>query len=121
MKQPKRLSGQSPAHNNAANQERRAAKRIGGRTTPGSGSGYQKGDARRRGLVRVECKCTGNSKGYRVTHGELAKLQRGAFGSDEIPVMEIELMGDGPNERAYVVPAWAMDDLLERLCRGVAD
>ena len=116
MKVPKRLKGQSAAHRSAPAQEERAAKLIGGRTTPGSGAGYQKGDARRRGLVRVECKGTVHDS-FRVTAKLIEKLEVDTFGSGEVPVMEVELgVRDGkPGKKVYVVPAWAMEDLLERL------
>ncbi len=118
---PKRLRGQSAAHRSAPAQEERAAKMIGGRTTPGSGAGYQKGDARRRGLVRIECKGTVHDS-FRVTRKLVEKLEADTFGSGEVPVMEVELgVRDGkPGKKVYVVPAWAMEDLLERLTGELA-
>ena len=81
LRTPRGERAQSVAHAHAPGQERRAAALVGGATTPGSGSGYQKGDARRRGLVRVECKATAN-RGFRVTRDDVAKLEAQALRLD---------------------------------------
>ncbi len=117
IKQPKQERGQSAAHVRAPRQEKEAAELIRGRTTPGSGAGHQKGDARRRKLVRVECKATTNAS-FRVTEEVIQKLQAAVFGADEVPVIEVEInVGKKNWNRFYVVPDVAMDDLLERLTR----
>lgn len=124
MRVPKRLRGQSDAHRHAPVQEQKAARLIKGKTTPGSGSGYQKGDARKRGLVRVECKCT-THKTFTVSRKMVQNLEAGTFGSGEVPVIQVDMLGrfeDDPSDmRLYVVPAWAMEDLLERLTRDPAE
>ena len=114
MKIPKRRTRRkTPAHRRAPEQEKAAARRINGMTVKGSGSGFMKGDARRIGLVRIECKTTRHMS-YRIRRQEIEKLEAAVFGAGEIPVMEIEL--DLGKTRFYIVPAWAMDDLLDRLC-----
>ena len=117
VKVPKRLRGQSPAHNYAPRQEAEAARIIGGRTVRGSGSGNEKGDARRPRLVRVECKSTSKAS-FRVTHGLMDEIEAATFGSGEIPLIQIDMLkGNGKlDRRLYVVPDWAMEDLLDRLC-----
>ena len=121
LKKPKAFRLGSLAHRNSPKQEDRAAKKIGGRKTPGSGSGYQKADARRRGLVRIECKCT-SADSFRVTKKDLDKLDAAVHGTTEIPIMEIEFLLQGrwvgaltKRKKVYVVSSEAMDDLLERL------
>jgi hypothetical protein len=38
------------------------------------------------------------------------------FGSGEVPVLQIDLLRDGqPQRTVYVMPAWAAEELLERL------
>lgn len=121
LRPPKSMRGKSPAHRHAPKQEAEAARIIGGRVTPGSGSGYQKGDARRRRLVRVECKCT--TKGsFRVTRGMVDGIEAATFGTGEVPVIQVDMLKAGGrlDRRMYVVPDWAMEDLLERLTYGPA-
>lgn len=122
MHMPKRLRGPSPAHNHAPVQEAKAAARIGGAVTRGSGNGYVKGDARRPGLVRVECKST-SAKSFSVTRDTMEKIEAAAFGADEVPVLQVELLGPSApglcdmvvQKRVYVVPDWALEDLFDRL------
>ena len=113
---PKNKGGTTESHRYAREQEKAAADLIGGRVTPGSGNGYQKGDARRRKLVRVECKCTSHIS-FRVTREMMDKLQEGVFGSGEVPVLQVDMLDvDGDrHDRFYVISEWAMEDLLERL------
>lgn len=112
LRLPKRLKPVSPAHRRAPFQEKEVAKRIGGRTTKASGASYEKGDARRKGFVRVECKCTSN-KSFSITREMIEKIENAALGSGEIPVIEIELLGpDGrPQHKVAVVPSWALESL----------
>ncbi len=113
---PRSKGGSTSAHRYSGRQEKAAADLIGGRTTPGSGNGYQKGDARRRRLVRIECKCTSHAS-FRVTREIMDKLQEGVFGSGEVPILQVDMLDfDGEkNDRFYVLSEWAMEDLLERL------
>lgn len=72
--------------------------------------------------MRVECKCTG-ADSFRVTRDMLDKLVAAAFGTDELPVLQVELLGDGKPgslKRLYVMPDWAVEDMLERLTGGSA-
>lgn len=68
--------------------------------------------------MRVECKCTIKDS-FRVTLDTLRKLSEGTFGSGEIPVIQVELgVREGKAKgRVYIVPAEAMEDMLERLTR----
>lgn len=109
---PKKKQGPTPSHARAKVQEAKLAKRIGGKVTPGSGSKYQKGDVRLRGIVRVECKTTKN-KSFSVTTDLIDKLDAAVFGSDELPMFEIEL--NSGTHRAVVLPGHAMDMIVELL------
>lgn len=92
-------------------QEKATAERLHGRVTRASGATpYEKADVRVKGLYRVECKTTSTAS-YRVTEGTINALEDAAVGTDELPILEVEL---GSGRRLYVVPAWAMEDLLER-------
>lgn len=120
---PKRLRAQTPAHARSVQQERETAERLGGRTTPGSGSKYQKGDVRRRGLFRIECKCTRNAS-FSVTRTMVRKLDEATLGTKEIPVFQVELLGNdriGQSDmKFYVVRAQDMEEMLERLGDGAS-
>ena len=112
MPTPKKKQGPSPSHARAKVQEAATAKRINGRVTPGSGSKYQKGDVRLRGVVRVECKTTKN-KSFSVTTDLIDKLDAAVFGSGELPMFEIEL--NSGTHSAVVLPKHAMDMIVELL------
>lgn len=118
LRLPKALrQAQSPSHVRAATQEKTAAKRLGGDVTRGSGSGRVKADVRLKDLVRLECKTT-KHKSFSVTSEIIEKVENAALGTNEIPVIEVEL--ELGAQKVYVVPAWAMDLLLEAL-RGNGD
>lgn len=109
---PKRAKLASPSHARAKAQEKECAERIGGKVTPGSGSKHQKGDVRRWGLVRVENKTTVH-KSFSVSVDLLDKLDAAVFGTSELPVFEIELLGGA--RRAVVMSGDALDRIVELL------
>lgn len=115
MKTPKRLMGtQTPAHLRSRRQEREVAAQVGGRLTPGSGAGNEKGDVRVKGLARIEAKTTAK-KSYALTIEQLAKIEKAALPSGEIPAMVIEFIdGKGrPLQSCAIVPLWALNDLIK--------
>ncbi len=87
-------------------QERRVAEELGGSVQPGSGApDFYKGDVRKAGDIRVECKTTG-SKAYRLTQAELLKIQTEALsGGEESWAMQIQFQGQFTN-RKYAVIDW---------------
>lgn len=98
-------------------QEGKAAKRLGGKVTKGSGNTpWEKGDVRLQRVARLECKVT-RAASFRVTEEIIDKIEAATAGADEVPILEIELAS---GRRVYVVPAWAMDDLLEKAAQGKA-
>ena len=68
-----------------------------------------KGDARLRGVVRIEAKTTKHSS-FRVTEDMLDKIENAALGAGEVPAMVIEVSG----KEFLVMPGWALDVLIER-------
>lgn len=121
---PKKLGRGGPAHNYAPKQEQTTATQLQGRTIPGSGAGpWSKSDVRTRGRVRVECKATGKLT-YRVSMDDLRKLADSVNGTDEVPVMQVDLGVDKQGRRYgrfYVVSALDMEDLLDRLVEDAGD
>lgn len=100
----------SPSHQRAKKQEQEAAERFGGRVSKASGAAYQKADVRTYGVVRVEAKTTKHAS-FRVTVEMIEKLEADAFGADEIPLLEVELMLG--KKKVYVVPDWAVEMLVD--------
>lgn len=85
-------------------QERRVASELGGRVQPGSGAPeFYKGDVRKTGDIRVECKTTG-TKAYRLTLAEIQKIQSEALmGGEENWAMQIEFQGQFTNKKVAVI------------------
>lgn len=82
------------SHKRSKQQEKQLAKLIGGRLVKGSGSGQEKGDVRKQGIVRIEAKTT-KHESFRVTVEMLDKIEAAAISADEIPVVEIEFNFNG--------------------------
>jgi hypothetical protein len=94
-------------------QEKRAAKRWNARGQPGSGAmDHTKGDVRKKGVLREECKFT-LAKSYTIKLEELLKIEREASG-DETPFLEIEFQGIHPYRRYCILPEWALQSLMEK-------
>jgi Holliday junction resolvase len=113
MRIPKRMKpfGNSKAQDRSRHQEKEVAKRIGGRQVRGSGSGTEKGDARKRGIVRIECKTT-ERRSFSVNLAMLNKLETAADISGELPVLVIEFLKDGKPWRSVCITT---DSLLDRI------
>lgn len=88
-------------------QEKRAAKRHGGRVQPASGAGQAKGDFRVQGSVRGECKFT-RAASYRLKLDDLNKINS-ECSMGEYPVLELEFQGCHPPARFAVIPGWLYD------------
>jgi hypothetical protein len=110
---PKRMQHGANAHNRAPVMEKEIAKRVGGKVTKASGAQGEKGDARVRGLVRIEAKATSN-KSFSVTREMIEKIEAAALGSGEVPYIEIELLGPNgkPLHRVAVMPTWGIDMMI---------
>ncbi len=96
-------------------QEREIAKNIGGKVTPASGSKSIKGDARLKGIIRLECKTTKN-KSFSITLDMIEKIEQAALSADEIPAIVLEYNdGDGKKIKdVAIIPTYALYELLER-------
>jgi ribosomal protein L44E len=101
--------GKTNSQKRSRRQEKRAARRIGGKVQPASGAGQAKGDVRLAGHTRMECKFT-RAKSYSLKLEELKKIEQEA-GPGEQPVFEIEFQGVYPHERYVVLPGWLYDHL----------
>lgn len=114
---PKRMGGQHPSVKRSKVQEAETAKRIGGAVTKASGAqSFEKGDVRIKGVARLELKTT-KAKSFSVTADMIDKIEGQALQAGELPVMEIEIDNQGARRNVYVIPAWAMDDLLQRVAQ----
>ena len=104
--------GRTDSQKRSRDQERRAAKRDGGRVQPGSGSmPHAKGDVHSPGLYRMECKET-VAKSFSVKRTIIDKITKEASGM-ETPVLEVEFQGEHPKARFYVIPEWAWKEYME--------
>jgi hypothetical protein len=70
--------------------EKAVAERLGGRRTPGSGTGLEKADGRVRGKFRIENKITAKSF-YRLTFEDWLKLWTAASSAGELPVFHVKM------------------------------
>jgi len=94
-------------------QEKRAAKRIGGVVQPASGAlPGAKGDVRKKGEVRMECKLT-RAKSFSLKLEELMKIEQEAE-RGEAPALEIEFQGVHPKKRYVVIPGWLYDHYIHQ-------
>jgi uncharacterized protein YbaR (Trm112 family) len=97
-------------------QETRAAKRIGGRVQPASGSRPAKGakgDIRKKGVIRGECKFT-LAKSYSLKLEDLMKLEKQGGGLEK-PMFEIEFQRAYPRRRYVVLRGEDFDALISFL------
>ena len=110
-----------PSKIRAPKQERELAGKLGGKTTPGSGSKAVKGDVRIKGLARVEAKCT-RRKSFSLTLDTIEKIEDGAAScaEGEIPVIHVEFL-DAQGRRVkglYVLRESDVEELLAMGGRG---
>lgn len=103
--------GRSDSQKRSINQEKRVAKREGGKRQPASGAlpGFE-GDVRAPRRYRGECKFTRN-RSYTLKLDDLEKLERQAY-HDELPVFDLEFQGT-TTKRYVILPEWVFDVLME--------
>jgi len=77
----------------APQQEANLAKKVGGRVTPGSGNKQEKGDVRKKGVCRIECKAT-SKKSFSVTKEMLHKIENAALPAGEIPLIQVDFLNE---------------------------
>lgn len=103
----------SVAARHAPKMERRIAQTVEGRLVKGSGCGWEKGDARKTGICRIEAKAT-ERKSFSVTREMVEKIESAALGAGELPAIAIDFVDSRGNvtHSCYVVPKYAVEDLL---------
>lgn len=108
--------GRSDDQKRSKKQEERVAKRLGAKRQKASGAlPGAKGDIRKTGSIRGECKFT-RAKSFVLKLEELLKIeQEGALG--ENPAFFIEFQGQQPPKRYVVIPEW----LYEHYARMAGD
>lgn len=99
------------AHKRSVSQEKEVAERTKSRLVRGSGNQHVKGDCRRKGVVRIECKTTA-AKSFTVTLDMLDKLEAAASISSERPVLVVEFLKNGKPWRSVCI---VDDSLLDEL------
>jgi len=114
LKRPRHtLIKQGVAYKHSNKQESSLAKKLGARTTKASGAKQEKGDVRKNGIYRLECKAT-SLKSFSVTRETLYKIQTAAASASEIPALIVEFL----NERGTIESGFAVipvEDLLQLL------
>lgn len=88
-------------------QEKRAAKKFGGRVQAGSGSGAEKGDVREPHYSRQEHKTT-SAKSYGLKLAELQKIEA-ECSSGETPSFHITFDGVHPAKTYVVIPEYLFE------------
>lgn len=118
IRMPKRLGGKTENANQRKGRahEAQSVKLHGGRAVRGSGAGREKGDVRRVGVARIECKTTKN-RSFSVTRELIEKVEASiSIGSSEIPFMEIRVDDQSADPKTcYVFPSWAGPMIVEAL------
>lgn len=100
-------------------QEKKVAEELGGKVQKGSGSSdFAKGDVRKMGSARVECKTT-SKKSYALKLQEIQKITTEAIqGGMEGWAMQIEFQGQmGGRKKVAVIDWYEYLDLKEKASR----
>lgn len=108
---------QSPAYHASKKLERKTAVRVQGYPTSGSGNKKEKGDVRKRGVVRIEHKATQHAS-FRVTKEMLEKIEYAARGCDELPVIVIDFLDERGESTGLEVACLPFQDLLDLINDG---
>ena len=101
----------TPSHRRSPKAERERAKKIGADRVAASGAGiWEKGDVRKRGVLRLEHKVTKN-KSFSVTREMIEKIETAAMSAGEMPVIEVEFCTpEGKKEMSVcVVPTYVLE------------
>lgn len=111
---------QSKAYRASKGLERKAAKRVKGYTTSGSGNQREKGDIRKRGIVRIEHKATQHAS-FRVTKEMLEKIEYAARGCDELPVIVVDFLDERGQSTGREIACIPFQDLLDLINDGSSE
>lgn len=110
---------QSKAYHASPKLERKLAKTVGGHRTSGSGNKREKGDVRKRGVMRIEHKATQHDS-FRVTKTMLQKIELAATGCDEVPMLTIEFL-DKRGDSEGAIACLRLEDALRLLNNETTD
>lgn len=107
------ISYQSASHAHAPKQEAGLVSSINARLVKASGSGYEVGDVRVKGVIRIDCKSTINNS-YSLKAETMEHLQMAAMQDGEVPALQLDfLTTDGEVEqRLAIIPLWALEQLI---------
>jgi hypothetical protein len=83
---------------------------VNGKQTKASGALNEKGDVRIHKVARIENKTTVHDS-FSVSVDLVEKLENSVAGSDELPVMQVELRGG--SVKFLVIPDYYLEDILE--------
>jgi len=106
----KHRPGKTDNQKRSRRQEKRAAKKFGGRVQPGSGSGSEKGDVRDPFHNRQEHKIT-KAKSFSLKLADLKKIES-ECSSGEDPSFHITFDGVYPAETYVVIPEYLYERYL---------
>jgi hypothetical protein len=92
-------------------QEKRAAAKLGGRTTAASGAAKFSGgaDVRVMGKIRLECKFTEKAE-YTLRYVELQKVRKQAMKALEQPVLQFAFRHPNGRLKAFAVTPWNTEE-----------
>lgn len=90
--------------------EKARAESLSANRVRGSGVGREKGDVRKKGVLRLELKTT-SKKSFSVTQEMLDKIEEAALTSNEVPFLEIEFINESGKvlRRCCVVPSYVVE------------
>jgi Holliday junction resolvase len=97
----------------AKKQEKEQAQVLRAQRVVASGSGVEKGDVRKRGLLRLECKTTKHAS-FSVTREMVRKIEEAALSSGEMPAIVVEFNDNGKKVmEVAVVPLYALQEICQ--------
>lgn len=99
----------------SAQQEKRAAAELGGKTTAASGAAKFSGgaDVRVMGKIRLECKFTEKSE-YTLRYVELQKVRKQAMKALEQPVLQFAFRYPNGRLKAFAVIPWMEEQTTDK-------
>jgi hypothetical protein len=104
------LKGDYPVRKRSEKQEKKLAKRYGGRKTANSGAVFKQNDVETDD-ISIEAKFTDN-KGYRITVEEIKRIEQRA-GNRKIPVELIEFSKHGTS--IVIIPEFYFNRMVQAL------
>lgn len=83
-----------PRKRRSQRQEKRLTKKVGGRMSPGSGSGERPNDVRTDHLlIEAKCRVKPDAKQITIKLNDLRQVERNAAAEGRVPILSFELGG----------------------------